>query len=75
LPEDVGAKSAATLTELGKSVDAIVTMLPTGKEVRAVLLEAEGGALAANLPRGAVVMDMSSAIRSARARSTRTSRR
>src|SRR5260370_5249216 len=46
--KDVGAKSAATLAELGKSVDAIVTMLPTGKEVRAVLLEAEGGAPAAN---------------------------
>jgi 3-hydroxyisobutyrate dehydrogenase len=59
--KDVGAKSAATLAELGKSVDAIVTMLPTGKEVRAVLLEAEGGALAANLPKGAIVMDMSSA--------------
>jgi 3-hydroxyisobutyrate dehydrogenase len=59
--KDVGAKSAETLAELGKSVDAIVTMLPTGKEVRAVLLEAEGGALAASLPKGAIVMDMSSA--------------
>jgi 3-hydroxyisobutyrate dehydrogenase len=59
--KDVGAKSAATLVEFGKSVDAIVTMLPTGKEVRAVLLEAEGGALATNLPKGAIVIDMSSA--------------
>ena len=59
--KDIGAKSAATLAELGAQVDAIVTMLPTGKEVRAVLLEAEGGALATNLPRGAIVMDMSSA--------------
>jgi 3-hydroxyisobutyrate dehydrogenase len=58
---DAGAKSAATLAELGKQVDAIVTMLPTGKEVRACLLETEGGALAANLPKGAIVMDMSSA--------------
>ena len=57
----IGAKAAATLADLGKQVDAIVTMLPTGKEVRACLLEAEGGALAANLPKGAVVMDMSSA--------------
>src|SRR6267154_929235 len=40
--KDVGAKAAATLAELGAQVDAIVTMLPTGKEVRAVLLEAEG---------------------------------
>jgi 3-hydroxyisobutyrate dehydrogenase len=59
--KEIGAKAAATLAELGAQVDAIVTMLPTGKEVRAVLLEAEGGALAANLPKGAIVMDMSSA--------------
>jgi 3-hydroxyisobutyrate dehydrogenase len=59
--KDAGAKSAATLGELGKSVDAIVTMLPTGKEVRACLLESEGGALAASLPKGALVIDMSSA--------------
>ena len=59
--KDAGAKSAATLADLGKSVDAIVTMLPTGKEVRACLLETEGGALAANLPNGALVIDMSSA--------------
>jgi len=58
---DAGAKSAATLADLGKGVDAIVTMLPTGKEVRACLLETEGGALAANLPNGALVIDMSSA--------------
>jgi 3-hydroxyisobutyrate dehydrogenase len=57
----IGAKAAGTLGDLGKSVDAIVTMLPTGKEVRACLLEAEGGALAANLPKGAIVIDMSSA--------------
>ena len=59
--KDAGAKAAATLAELGKSVDAIVTMLPTGHEVRACLLETEGGALAANLPKGALVIDMSSA--------------
>jgi 3-hydroxyisobutyrate dehydrogenase len=58
---DHGARAAATLAELGRSVDAIVTMLPTGKEVRAALLEMEGGALAANLPKGAIIMDMSSA--------------
>jgi 3-hydroxyisobutyrate dehydrogenase len=58
---DAGAKSAATLAALGAEVDAVVTMLPTGKEVRACLLETEGGALAANLPRGALVIDMSSA--------------
>jgi 3-hydroxyisobutyrate dehydrogenase len=58
---DAGAKSAATLAELGAQVDAIVTMLPTGHEVRACLLETEGGALAANLPKGALIIDMSSA--------------
>ncbi len=59
--EGIGAKSATSLAELGSQADAIVTMLPTGKEVRACLLETEGGALAANLPKGAIVMDMSSA--------------
>jgi 3-hydroxyisobutyrate dehydrogenase len=59
--KDAGARSAAALGELGKSVDAIVTMLPTGKEVRACLLETEAGALAASLPNGALVIDMSSA--------------
>jgi len=58
--KEVGAKAAPSLGELGKSVDAIVTMLPTGKEVRACLLETEGGALANNLPKGALVVDMSS---------------
>ena len=58
---EIGAKAASTLAELGRQVDAIVTMLPTGKEVRGCLLETEGGALAANLPKGAIVMDMSSA--------------
>lgn len=58
---EIGAKAATTLAELGKQVDAIVTMLPTGKEVRACLLETDGGALAANLRKGALVIDMSSA--------------
>ncbi len=59
--EDCGGDCAATLADLGSRVDAVVTMLPTGKEVRACLLEAEGGALAAGLPQGAIVIDMSSA--------------
>jgi 3-hydroxyisobutyrate dehydrogenase len=59
--KDIGATAAGTLAELGKQADAIVTMLPTGKEVRACLLETEGGALAQNLPQGAIVIDMSSA--------------
>jgi len=57
----LSAQAATSLAVLGKSVDAVVTMLPTGKEVRACLIESEGGALAANLPRGAIVIDMSSA--------------
>jgi 3-hydroxyisobutyrate dehydrogenase len=36
-------------------------MLPTGKEVRACLLETEGGALATSLPRGTLIIDTSSA--------------
>jgi 3-hydroxyisobutyrate dehydrogenase len=59
--ENCGGDCASTLADLGKRADAIVTMLPTGKEVRACLLEAEGGALADHLPKGALVIDMSSA--------------
>jgi 3-hydroxyisobutyrate dehydrogenase len=57
---DIGASAAATLAEMGKQADAVITMLPTGKEARACLFEAEGGALANNLPKGALVIDMSS---------------
>jgi 3-hydroxyisobutyrate dehydrogenase len=42
-----------------REVDAVVTMLPTGRIVREVMLEWQGG-LARALPRGAVVVDMSS---------------
>jgi 3-hydroxyisobutyrate dehydrogenase len=58
--KEIGAKAAATLAELGKQADAVITMLPTGKEVRACLFETEGGALANSLPEGALVIDMSS---------------
>ena len=56
-----GAKSTASLAELGKQIDAVVTMLPTGKEVREALFTMQDGALAANMKPGAVVIDMSSA--------------
>ena len=56
-----GAKATASLAEFGKAVDAVVTMLPTGKEVREALFTMQGGALAANMKPGAVVIDMSSA--------------
>lgn len=54
-----GVTSTTSLAELATS-DAIVTMLPTGKIVREVLLEAQGGALAAGLRAGSMVIDMSS---------------
>lgn len=56
-----GARATDQLAELGKTCDAVVTMLPTGKEVREALFGMQGGALAANLKAGAIVIDMSSA--------------
>jgi 3-hydroxyisobutyrate dehydrogenase len=55
------ARAAETLGELAKNVDAVITMLPSGREVGQALFEAEGGALVANLQSGSVVIDMSSA--------------
>src|ERR1044072_3969263 len=55
------AKAATSLAALGQASDLIVTMLPTGREVHQARLEAEGGALAANLKPGSYVVDMSSA--------------
>jgi len=57
---EIGARAAASLDALGRDVDAVVTMLPTGGDVRAVLLDAEGGALAGTLKPGSAVIDMSS---------------
>jgi 3-hydroxyisobutyrate dehydrogenase len=54
------ARAATTLADLAGS-DAVITMLPTGHEVREVMLEADGGGLARHLRRGAIVIDMSSA--------------
>jgi len=53
--KDHGASAAADLAALA-AADAIVTMLPTGKEVRAAVLP-----IAAKLRKGALVIDMSSA--------------
>ena len=53
-------RSATSLANLAKGVDTVITMLPTGRDVRHVLLEAEEGALAKALPKGAIVIDMSS---------------
>lgn len=51
---------AGSLAELGRAVDIVVTMLPTGPIVRDVLLQADGGALAGALAEGSIVVDMSS---------------
>jgi len=54
------ATAAASLADLG-GCDVVVTMLPTSKEVREVLLDSEGGGVAAHLGAGAIAIDMSSA--------------
>jgi len=54
------ARAVTSLAELGRGAEAVVTMLPTGRDVRAALIEMESGALAANLKPGSIVIDMSS---------------
>jgi 3-hydroxyisobutyrate dehydrogenase len=58
--DEYGGERATTLAELGRVVDLVITMLPTGQIVRHVMLEMENGGLAASLPAGALVVDMSS---------------
>lgn len=55
------AQATAELAALGDASDVVITMLPTGREVRQALFELAGGALAAHLRPGAIVIDMSSA--------------
>jgi 3-hydroxyisobutyrate dehydrogenase len=55
------AGAASSPTELAQNADLVISMLPSGREVRQVFLEMEGGALAANLRKGSVAVDMSSA--------------
>ena len=57
---EVGGKTAATLSALGEASDIVITMLPTSKIVRSVLLDGDG--VAAGLHRGAIVIDMSSGV-------------
>lgn len=59
--QEHNARATDQLAELGKACDAIVTMLPTGREVRDALFTMQGGALATNLKPGSFVIDMSSA--------------
>jgi 3-hydroxyisobutyrate dehydrogenase len=53
-------RSATSLADLAHGISTVVTMLPTGRDVRHVFMEAEDGALAKSLPAGAIVIDMSS---------------
>ena len=59
--EDNDARATDQLADLGNTCDAIVTMLPTGREVRDALFTMQDGALAANLKPGSFIIDMSSA--------------
>ena len=59
--QEHNARATDQLAELGKVCDAIVTMLPTGREVRDALFTMQGGTLAANLKPGSYVIDRSSA--------------
>lgn len=55
---ECGGTAAPSIEALGRAVDLVVTMLPSGRDVRDVLA-GEGG-LAASLDAGAIVVDMSS---------------
>jgi len=57
---EVGGKAAASLRALGEASDIVITMLPTSKIVRSVLLDGDG--VAAGLRRGAIAIDMSSGV-------------
>ena len=59
-----GARVAASLRALGEASDIVITMLPTSKIVRSVLLESHGmdQGIAAGLRPGAIVIDMSSGV-------------
>jgi 3-hydroxyisobutyrate dehydrogenase len=57
---EVGGTVAASLRALGEASDIVITMLPTSKIVRSVLLDGDG--VAAGLRRGAIAIDMSSGV-------------
>ncbi len=59
--QEHAARASGDLADLAAHAEIVITMLPTGRDVRDVVLEAQGGALAANLRPGAIVVDMSSA--------------
>jgi 3-hydroxyisobutyrate dehydrogenase len=55
---EIGAKTGS-LADLAQG-DFVVCMLPTGKEVRQVFFETDGGAFAKNIKKGLIAIDMSS---------------
>ncbi|HMH16709.1 MAG TPA: NAD(P)-dependent oxidoreductase [Burkholderiales bacterium] len=60
--EATGAEAAASLKAIGERCEAVITMLPDGNAVRAVVLggDGSGDCLLTGLPRGNVLIDMSS---------------
>ncbi len=63
LAKELGQQAADSLPALGAACDVVITMLPDGKTVRRVLLGEAGdgtGGVAGSLPKGAIVIDMSS---------------
>ncbi|MEI9964767.1 MAG: NAD(P)-dependent oxidoreductase [Caulobacteraceae bacterium] len=57
--DEVGGRAASGLAEVADN-EVVITMLPTGAIVRQALLEDDGGAFAAAIRPGLVVVDMSS---------------
>lgn len=57
---DARTQAAESLEALGRAVDVLFLMLPTGQIVRQLLMEEQGGALAKSLKPGTIVVDMSS---------------
>jgi len=55
------ARATERLAELANGADAVVTMLPSGREVRDAVIDMQAGALVSNLRPGSIVIDMSSA--------------
>jgi 3-hydroxyisobutyrate dehydrogenase len=55
-----GATAGDSLSGLGEASDVVVTMLPTGRDVLAVMYGTGGDGVAAGLAEGSVVIDMSS---------------
>ncbi len=58
--EATGAETSGSLKAMGGGCEAVITMLPDGKAVHAVVLGSGGDCLLAGLARGSVLIDMSS---------------